>query len=63
MTKFLAARSYQKTVGAALESGNYYSLWLSDIKKIEGQHGSGVGTYFRFLRFLLGLNVLVGFVR
>ncbi len=63
MTKFLAARSYQNTVGLAIERGDYYSLWAEDIKSIEGTHGSGVGTYFRFLRFLLGINVLTGFIR
>ena len=31
--------------------GDY--LWAGKIKAIEGQHGSGVGSYFRFLRYEL----------
>ena len=31
-----------------VHQGNY--LWAGKIKAIEGQHGSGVGSYFRFLR-------------
>lgn len=33
-------------------------LWANDIKNIEGKFGSGVGTYFRFLRFLLTFNIV-----
>ena len=60
--KFWLKRTYANTVGSMLERGNYYILWASDIKSIEGRHGSGVGTYFRFLRFLFFLNLLIGCV-
>ena len=36
--------------------GNY--LWAGKIKAIEGQHGSGVGSYFRFLRLEFALEAL-----
>ena len=42
---------------------NLRGLWASDIKKIEGKYGSGVGTYFRFLRTLLSLNIFVSMFR
>ena len=38
-------------------------LWASHIKIIEGKYGSGVGTYFRFLRALFALNVFISLVR
>ena len=44
-------------------SENLRGLWASDIKKIEGKYGSGVGTYFRFLRTLLSLNIFVSIFR
>ena len=42
---------------------NLRGLWSSDIKKIEGKYGSGVGTYFRFTRTLLSLNAFISFLR
>lgn len=32
------------------------TIWNNTIDKIEGKFGSGVGSFFRFLRLLLGLN-------
>lgn len=32
-------------------------VWNEAIKNIEGKFGSGVGSYFRFLRVLLSINV------
>lgn len=32
-------------------------IWNESIKNIEGEFGSGVGSYFRFLRVLLSINV------
>ncbi|KAJ9580188.1 hypothetical protein L9F63_004131, partial [Diploptera punctata] len=34
-------------------------LWYSSLKQIEGHFGSGVATYFRFLRWLFLLNTIV----
>ena len=38
-------------------------IWSSCIKEIEGKFGSGVATYFRFLRSLLLLNCAVLVIR
>ncbi|PSN57177.1 hypothetical protein C0J52_01475 [Blattella germanica] len=38
-------------------------LWYSSMKQIEGHFGSGVATYFRFLRWLFVLNSVVFLVR
>ena len=32
------------------DEGSFLILWASAIKDIEGKYGSGVGTYFRFIR-------------
>jgi len=34
-------------------------LWRSDLKEVEGQFGSGVVSYFNFLRWLVFLNLLI----
>ncbi|KDR19382.1 Transmembrane channel-like protein 5 [Zootermopsis nevadensis] len=36
-----------------------FELWYSSLKVIEGHFGSGVATYFRFLRWLFLLNTVV----
>lgn len=38
---------------------NRIELWYGSMKKIEGHFGSGVGTYFKFLRWLFSLNLLL----
>ncbi|KAJ6638862.1 Transmembrane channel-like protein 5, partial [Pseudolycoriella hygida] len=38
---------------------NSIELWYGSMKEIEGRFGSGVGTYFKFLRWLFGLNLSV----
>lgn len=37
-------------------------LWYYGIRMIEGHFGSGVATYFRFLRWLFVMNVFVSIV-
>eukprot|EP00116_Pleurobrachia_bachei_P013321 sb/3473583/ len=38
---------------------SFCSIWGGAIKEIEGNMGSGVATYFRVLRWLLGINSLM----
>lgn len=36
-----------------------FELWYSSLKTIEGHFGSGVATYFKFLRWLFIINSIV----
>jgi hypothetical protein len=36
-----------------------FSIWGSQIKSVEGRFGSGIGSYFRFLHFLLVFNLCI----
>lgn len=38
---------------------NNIELWYDSMKKIEGHFGSGVSTYFKFLRWLFLLDMLL----
>ena len=61
MAYFWCINVYKKSVGRAIDEGNYYSRWAGSIKEIESLYGTGVGTYFHFLRFLLILNSITFF--
>lgn len=41
---------------------NEFPLLLGSVRKIEGYFGSGVGSYFRFLRWIMLLNLVLGFI-
>lgn len=36
-----------------------FELWYKPMKEIEGHFGGGVGTYFKFLRYLFVLNLIL----
>lgn len=36
-----------------------FELWYGPMKEIEGHFGGGVGTYFKFLRYLFILNMIL----
>lgn len=36
-----------------------FELWYGPMKEIEGHFGGGVGTYFKFLRYLFILNLIM----
>lgn len=36
-----------------------FELWYGPMKEIEGHFGGGVGTYFKFLRYLFILNLIL----
>lgn len=40
-------------------TGNRFEMWYDSLKSVEGNFGSSVGAYFRFLRFLYITNVIV----
>eukprot|EP00052_Salpingoeca_macrocollata_P022877 m.199889 g.199889 ORF g.199889 m.199889 type:complete len:857 (-) comp21905_c1_seq5:29-2599(-) len=41
------------------ESIRDIGLWDHSIKRLEGKHGAHVGTFFTFLRWCLGLNLII----
>ena len=45
------------------DEGSFLILWASAIKDIEGKYGSGVGTYFRFIRDLFNINLILSLIR
>ena len=48
------------TIRAGLKEWLYFlELWRGHLKNIEGQFGSGVVSYFTFLRWLMFLNLLI----
>ncbi|KAM8934193.1 transmembrane channel-like protein 7 [Pelodytes ibericus] len=49
-------RKYKDEVTALL---SYLKLWRSNINSIEGKFGTGIGSYFSFLRFLVLLNLVI----
>ena len=54
--KYIFALQWWERMKTVLHDAN---LWHGDIKTIEGVFGNGVGAYFRFLRYLLLLNVAI----
>ena len=60
---FWLRRQAQKASANIFGGSDSMKLWAGDIKKIEGLYGSGVGTYFRLLRFMLAINLVALFIR
>ncbi len=56
------AEEYYWWVARLLRRGVWWSRG-EQIRKIEGLYGTGVGTYFVFLRFLVVLNLCIAFIR
>jgi len=51
--------SFKAGVGDAFKNIDF---WKSNLKPVEGKFGSGVLSYFKFLRWLFLLNVLISFL-
>ncbi|XP_037025849.1 transmembrane channel-like protein 5 [Bradysia coprophila] len=65
--KYKVTMKVKRTKQRIMSTLNSIELWYGSMKEIEGRFGSGVGTYFKFLRWLFGLNlslcvIAVGFI-
>ncbi|NXL92181.1 TMC7 protein, partial [Alectura lathami] len=52
-------KSWKKALNDVKELSSYLELWRHDIHSIEGKFGTGIQSYFSFLRFLVLLNFLI----
>ncbi|NXD09136.1 TMC7 protein, partial [Nothocercus nigrocapillus] len=53
-------KSWRKVLDESKELFSYLELWRHDIRSIEGRkYGTGIQSYFSFLRFLVLLNFLI----
>ncbi|XP_067672151.1 transmembrane channel-like protein 7 [Haliotis asinina] len=57
--RYSLARSRQKFSKKAVEVISAIEFWGSSFRRIEGHHGTGVLSYFVFLRWMFGLNILL----
>ncbi|XP_047916391.1 transmembrane channel-like protein 7 [Anser cygnoides] len=57
--KRTSSKSWKKVLKDIKESLSYLQLWRHDIHSIEGKFGTGIQSYFSFLRFLVLLNFLI----
>uniref|UniRef100_A0A8B9T9W5 Transmembrane channel-like protein n=1 Tax=Anas platyrhynchos TaxID=8839 RepID=A0A8B9T9W5_ANAPL len=57
--KRTSSKSWRKVLKDIKESLSYLQLWRHDIHSIEGKFGTGIQSYFSFLRFLVLLNFLI----
>ncbi|KAM9556842.1 transmembrane channel-like protein 7 [Guaruba guarouba] len=52
-------KSLRKVLNEVKELSSYLELWRHDIHSIEGKFGTGIQSYFSFLRFLVLLNFIM----
>ncbi|XP_054698477.1 transmembrane channel-like protein 7 isoform X2 [Grus americana] len=57
--KITSSKSMKKVLNGVKEWSSYLELWRHDIHSIEGKFGTGVQSYFSFLRFLVLLNFVI----
>ncbi|XP_039416499.1 transmembrane channel-like protein 7 [Corvus cornix cornix] len=54
-----SSKSWQKALSEVKGLSSYLVLWQRDIHSIEGKFGTGIQSYFSFLRFLVLLNFII----
>ncbi|NXD83165.1 TMC7 protein, partial [Halcyon senegalensis] len=57
--KRTSSKSFKKVLSEVKELSSYLELWRHDIHSIEGKFGTGIQSYFSFLRFLVLLNFII----
>ncbi|KAM6244679.1 transmembrane channel-like protein 7 [Spheniscus humboldti] len=57
--KRTSSKSLKKVLNEVRELFSHLELWRSDIRSIEGKFGTGIQSYFSFLRFLVLLNLII----
>ncbi|NXL05086.1 TMC7 protein, partial [Mesembrinibis cayennensis] len=57
--KRTSSKSLKKVLNEVKELSSYLKLWRHDIHSIEGKFGTGIQSYFSFLRFLVLLNFII----
>ncbi|NXU49485.1 TMC7 protein, partial [Turnix velox] len=57
--KRASSKSLKKVLNEVKELSSYLELWRHDIHSIEGKFGTGIQSYFSFLRFLVLLNFIM----
>nr|XP_048316418.1 transmembrane channel-like protein 7 [Myodes glareolus] len=57
--KRYSSKSWKRFLEKAREMTTHLELWRKDIRSIEGKFGTGIQSYFSFLRFLVILNLVI----
>ncbi|XP_048645535.1 transmembrane channel-like protein 7 isoform X3 [Marmota marmota marmota] len=57
--KQYSSKSWKRFLEKAREMTTHLELWRKDIRSIEGKFGTGIQSYFSFLRFLVLLNLVI----
>ncbi|KAM6155470.1 transmembrane channel-like protein 7 [Rhynchocyon petersi] len=57
--KQYSSKSWKRFLEKAHEMTTHLELWRKDIRSIEGKFGTGIQSYFSFLRFLVLLNLVI----
>ncbi|NWV12454.1 TMC7 protein, partial [Ptilonorhynchus violaceus] len=57
--KRTSSKSLRKVISEVKGLSSYLVLWRHDIHTIEGKFGTGIQSYFSFLRFLVLLNFMI----
>ncbi|KFM09108.1 Transmembrane channel-like 7, partial [Aptenodytes forsteri] len=57
--KRTSSKSLKKVLNEVRELLSFLELWRHDIHSIEGKFGTGIQSYFSFLRFLVLLNFII----